>query len=324
MRLTFLGTSAGLPTTERNVTALALAIDDSKEWYLIDCGEATQHQLLRCRYTLHNLQAIFITHIHGDHMFGLPGLLTSASMQGRTRPLTIHAPEGVEAFVTAALNCGDVHELPFELHFCRTDLPEFQYQDHYVAVTAHELSHRVPSFAYRFAEKTYSTQLDQDKLDALNVPRGVLWGQLQHDKTITLDNGQTISPEQAKIPAPEPRVAVIGGDNDQPELLLDALKGTHVLVHEATTTQTVLDKVGPVWMHSSAKMVAEAAAKSGVPNLILTHFSGRYRLSRKAGAACVEVLREEAGEYYQGTIALAEDLKTWELNREHSLKLLEQ
>ena len=91
MRLTFLGTAAGLPSKERNVTALILANDDSKEWCLIDCGEGTQHQLLSSRYTLKNLQAVFITHVHGDHMFGLPGLITSASMQGRTAPL-VFAP----------------------------------------------------------------------------------------------------------------------------------------------------------------------------------------------------------------------------------------
>ncbi|OED50335.1 hypothetical protein ACH42_01255 [Endozoicomonas sp. (ex Bugula neritina AB1)] len=322
MRLTFLGTSAGLPTIERNVTALALAIDDNKEWYLVDCGEATQHQLLRCRYTLHNLQAIFITHIHGDHMYGLPGLLTSASMQGRTAPLTIYAPEGVEPFVKAALNCGDVHGLPYDLYFIRTDLPDFQYQDNNVSVTSHELSHRVPSFAYRFVENTVSTQLNQAELKRLGVPKGALWGKLQNNETITLDNGLRVRPEQAKIPPPLSRVAVIGGDNDQPELLLKALQGAHVLVHEATVTQEVLDKVGPVWMHSSAKMVAEVAEDSGVPNLILTHFSGRYRLSKKAGPASMDVMRDEARKFYHGTIALAEDLKTWELNREYSLKKL--
>ena len=172
MRLTFLGTSAGMPTTERNVTALALAIDDARQWYLVDCGEGTQHQLLRCRYTLNNLKTIFITHVHGDHMYGLPGLITSASMQGRQAPMTICAPDGVQQFVEAALHYADVSGLPFSIEFIRTDQPAFEYQDSQVTVTAHPLSHRVPSFAYRFEEKTFSTQLNTKQLNALGIPRG--------------------------------------------------------------------------------------------------------------------------------------------------------
>lgn len=319
MRLTFLGTSAGTPTTERNVTALALAIDDSKQWYLVDCGEGTQHQLLRCRYTLNHLKAVFITHVHGDHMYGLPGLLTSASMQGRTAPLTICAPEGVQPFVEAALHYAAVTDLPFELHFKITDQEGFEYQDRAFSVTAHELSHRVPSFAYRFTEKTVSTQLDQNRLERLHVPRGPLWGNLQRGESVALEDGSIIHPEQVMQPPPNSRVAVIAGDNDQPELLINALMQAHLLVHEATMTDEVLQKVGSTWMHSSARMVAQAAQKSGVPNLILTHFSGRYRLSAKAGPASVKVIQQEAREFYEGTIDLARDLGTWEVTREGEL-----
>ena len=319
MKLTFLGTSAGMPTVERNVTALALAIDDSKSWYLVDCGESTQHQLLRCRYTLNNLQAIFITHVHGDHMFGIPGMLTSASMQGRTKPLTIYAPEGVEFFVKTALSCADVHNLPFLLSFVRTDTPDFVFDDENFKVTAHELSHRVPSFAYRFCEKTYSTHLNAERLEALNVPRGELWGRLQKGESITLENGTQVSPKEVLQEPPRSRVVIIAGDNDRPELLLDALKGADLLVHEATVTQATLDKVGTQWMHSSAKMVAEAAQQASIPHLILTHFSGRYRLSKGAEESCVEVVREEAAKFYNGRIELAQDLKSWHLTREGSL-----
>ncbi|WP_263080783.1 ribonuclease Z [Endozoicomonas sp. Mp262] len=319
MRLTFLGTSAGMPTTERNVTALALAIDDSRCWYLVDCGEGTQHRLLTCRYTLAQLKAIFITHIHGDHIFGLPGLLTSASMQGRIEPLTICGPDGVEPFVRQSLACADVHDLPFELHFVRSDAEDFTFSDENFAVTAHPLSHRVPSFAYRFFEKTVATALDGEKLKALGVPRGPLWGQLQKGERIVLENGTRVSPEQVMDPAPRSRVAVIGGDNDQPELLHEVLLDADLLVHESTFTDEVFQKVGPRWMHSTAKKVAEAAARAGVPNIILTHFSGRYRLSPRAGENSVEMLRREAQEYYQGQVELAEDLGVWQLSREGQL-----
>ena len=324
MRLTFLGTSAGMPTKERNVTALALAVDDSRHWYLVDCGEATQHQLLHCPYTLNNLQAIFITHVHGDHMYGLPGLLTSASMQGRTQPLHICAPEGVETFVRCALECSDVYDLPYELNFIRCDQADFAFADGNMAVTAHELSHRVPSFAYRFNEHTHSTRLDTDKLDHLGVPRGELWGQLQSGKPVYLEDGSEVLPEQVMLPPPPARTVIIAGDNNRPELLLDTLKGADLLVHEATMTQEVLDRVGPVWMHSSARMVAEVAQQSGIPNLILTHFSGRYRLSSEDKESCVEVLRAEAEQFFDGKVQLARDLGCWELSQEKVLKIIGQ
>lgn len=319
MRLTFLGTSAGMPTTERNVTALALAIDDAKQWYLVDCGEGTQQQLLHCRYTLNNLKAIFITHIHGDHMYGLPGLITSASMQGRKAPLIICAPDGVQQFVEAALHYSDVTQLSFNIEFIRSDQPDFSYQDNQVHVTAHELSHRVPSFAYRFVEKTFSTQLNIEQLNILDVPRGQLWGILQKGQTVTLEDGRQITPEQVLQPPPASRIAIIAGDNDKPELLIDALQGTHLLVHEATLTDTALQKAGPVWMHSSARMVAEAAETSGVPNLILTHFSGRYQRSPSAGPNCIDALTAEAESFYSGRIGLASDLSIWEVDRSGQL-----
>ena len=186
MRLTFLGTSAGCPTLERNVTALAVAMDDDKEWYLVDCGEGTQHRLMRCRYTLSSLKAIFITHIHGDHMFGLPGLITSASMQGRKEPLTICAPDGVERFVRHALECADVKRLPFRLIFQSTDTEGFEYSDSHFSVTSHALSHRVPSFGYRFEESPRFGPLNQERLMALQVPKGSSVGRTSEES-----NGDT-------------------------------------------------------------------------------------------------------------------------------------
>ncbi len=319
MKLTFLGTSAGMPTTERNVSALALAMDDAKQWYLVDCGESTQHQLLRCRYTLNNLKAIFITHIHGDHMYGLPGLITSASMQGRKAPLLICAPDGVQQFVEAALKYADVTNLPFNIEFIASDQPDFFYEDGQVSVTAHELSHRVPSFAYRFVEKTRSTQLNIDRLNTLGVPRSELWGLLQKGQSVTLEDGRRIQPEDVLQPPPANRIAIISGDNDKPELLEDALKGCHILVHEATLTEAALQKAGPVWMHSSAQRVAETAERAGVPNLILTHFSGRYQRSPNAGANSINAIKEEAERFYTGSLGLAQDLSEWSVTRNGQL-----
>ncbi len=336
MRFTFLGTSAGSPTADRNVTAMALALDESRDWYLVDCGEGTQQRLLtkgpqrteslqrtKNRYTLSNLAGIFITHVHGDHIFGLPGLITSASMQGRRAPLTICAPEGVESFVRHSLKCAAVRNMPFELNFIRSDQSGFHFQDKNFKVTSHELSHRVPSYAYRFAEKPVIQSMDQDKLEALGVPRGALWGALQNGNSVTSPDGRVIHPRDVRQPPRSGRVAIIGGDNDQPDLLIDAMKGVDVLVHEATFTEPVLKKVGPQYMHSTARMVGEAAEKGGVSHIILTHISGRYRKHASHFASSVEALRSEAQSVFGGQIELAEDFACWALDRERKLTRME-
>ncbi|WP_281646543.1 ribonuclease Z [Parendozoicomonas sp. Alg238-R29] len=320
MRLTFLGTAAGLPSRDRNVTALILAKDDSKEWCLIDCGEGTQHRLLGSRYTLKRLQAIFITHVHGDHMFGLPGLITSASMQGRTEPLVICAPDGVESFVRHSLACAAVSQLPFELIFKASDKDGFEYSTSDYKVTSHPLSHRVPCFAYGFDEQPDIDHLCPEKLAQLGIPRGPLWGLLQQGKPVTLPDGRIVDSSMVREPSPKGRFAVIGGDNDQPEILHDVLTKADILVHEATFSTSVREKVGGQWMHSTPAQVGTAAEKAGVKHVILTHFSNRYQKRPRPGQFGVEELREEAKAVYSGTVTLASDHGCWEMDRDRHLK----
>jgi len=160
MEFTFLGTSAGTPTRSRNVTGLALCRSGPKPWYLLDCGEGTQHQLMRTRYSVMQLRAIFITHIHGDHIFGLPGLLTSASMLGRTEPLDIIAPPQVRRFIEATIDNSD-SSLSYPLNFINSEAHDFYWQDDNVGVTNVALSHRVACRAYVFTERNLERQLRQ-------------------------------------------------------------------------------------------------------------------------------------------------------------------
>lgn len=319
MRITFLGTSAGLPTRERNVTALALALEQHRDWYLIDCGEATQHQLLRTRYSAAKLRAIFITHIHGDHCYGLPGLIASAQMGGRTQPLTICAPAGIQEFVEAVRRYTDLSRLSYPLEFVRSDRADFCYRDDNVSVDSIELSHRVPSFAYRFVEEVHERTLDPKKLSALNVPRGPLWGELQRGHSVQLEDGRTIAPENVCHPQRSPRRIVVGGDNDRPELLENALRDCDALIHEATFTGDVLAKVGPQYQHSTPAQVANVAANARIPHLLLTHFSQRYRRHTVAGEHSLADLRDEARQFYRGNLVMAEDFASYELTRDKEL-----
>lgn len=308
MKFTFLGTSAGVPTKNRNVTGLALS--SGRDWCLIDCGEGTQQQLLRTPYSLAALKAVFITHVHGDHTYGLPGILASAGMGGRTAPLKVIAPKPLHEFIEVMLRTTDCY-IPYPLELIDAELllkGSIEASGFKVEATA--LSHRVPCFAYKFTELNVEHKLDQNKLAEDSIERGEIWGQLHKGKSVTLADGREVSGRDYWICESSARKIIVAGDNDTPELLLQAAVGIDVLIHEATYTQAVSDKVGPAPMHSSATQVAKFAATSNLSNLVLTHFSARYGGS---GENSIESIREEAQRFYSGPVFLAEDFASYQL-----------
>ncbi|MGQ7301856.1 ribonuclease Z [Marinobacter nauticus] len=317
MEFTFLGTSAGTPTRSRNVTGLALCLSGPKPWYLVDCGEGTQHQLMRTRYSVMQLRAIFITHIHGDHIFGLPGLLTSASMLGRTEPLDIIAPPQVRRFIDAVIENSD-SSLSYPLNFINSEAPGFYWQDDHLGVTNVALSHRVPCRAYVFTERNLERQLQKEKLVADGIEPGPQWGDLQKGKDVLLDDGRVLRGDDYTHIPRTARKIIVGGDNDTPELLKNACQGTHVLIHEATYTQDVAGRVGPWPQHSSAQQVARFAQATKLPNLVLTHFSSRYQ-SAPGGTPHINQLAAEALQHYTGHLFLARDFDTYRLEKDFQL-----
>ncbi|MCR8913390.1 MBL fold metallo-hydrolase [Marinobacter panjinensis] len=320
MDFTFLGTSAGTPTRSRNVSGLALCHSGPKPWYLVDCGEGTQHQLLRTRYSVMQLRAIFITHIHGDHTFGLPGLLTSASMLGRSEPLDIIAPVQVQRFIEAAIDNSD-SSLSYPLNFIDSETPGFCWQDDHFQVSSVALSHRVDCHAYVFTERNLELQLLRDKLRQNGIEPGPGWGELQKGNDVTLEDGRLLRSEDYTRIQRVPRRVIVAGDNDNPELLTDSSDGTHVLIHEATYTRDVADRVGPWPQHSSAEQVARFAQQVRLPYLVMTHFSSRYQ-SGPGGAPHINQLAAEAMQHYRGQLFLARDFDTYRLEKDLSLSCL--
>ncbi|MCK7549415.1 ribonuclease Z [Marinobacter koreensis] len=318
MEFTFLGTSAGTPTKARNVTGLALMHGKPRHWYLIDCGEGTQHRLLHTRHSVMKLQAIFITHCHGDHTFGLPGLLTSASMLGRSEPLFLVAPRPVRDFVETALANSD-SSLSYELKYIDSEAPEFQWEDEAIAVSATALSHRVSCRAFAFTEKNRERQLLTDRLEADGIEPGPIWGELQRGRDALLEDGRVVRSDTYTTVTRPARKIVVGGDNDTPDLLKTLCTDAQVLIHEATYTQAIADKVGPWPQHSSAASVARFAENAGLAHLVLTHFSSRYQLSRGAYPN-IDEIELEARERYRGQLILARDLATYRLNRDLTLE----
>lgn len=313
IELHFLGTSSGTPTKTRNVSALGLRAHGAKHWYLVDCGEGTQHRLLSTHLSLFHLAAIFITHIHGDHCYGLPGLLASAGMLNRSAALSIIGPPAVRRFVEGVIDATQLH-LPYPLVYIDIEAsPDIGIFDD-VGVKATALSHRVPSYAYSFTEKKVEGKLDIAKLKADAVPTGPAWRSLQQGKDIRLPDGRMARAAHYLLPRRKPRKIIVGGDNDTPGLLSGEARDADVLIHEATYTEEGLLNAGPAPGHSSATRVAQFAQDAGIPNLILTHFSPRYH-GYQDGQPMLHALRSEAGSIYRGRLFLAEDLDRYALDK---------
>ena len=278
-----------------------------RDWWLVDCGEATQHQLQRIALTVHELAGICITHIHGDHSYGLPGLLASASMTGRKKPLILVAPAGVKAWLDATMLHTELF-LTFDIIHIDAASQRQVFMQEGLTIERFPLSHRVPSYGFKFSFEKTTWKVDREALQARGVAPGPAYGQLQHGKDVQLEDGTLLQAAEFRSELTERAVAVIGGDNDNPALLAEACIGADVLVHEATYTEAVLQKVGPGPQHSSVQRIASFAAAENVPNLVLTHFSPRY--DNPEGMAEVEA---EARRHYLGRLHLARDFDTYEL-----------
>lgn len=263
-----------------------------------------------------HLEAIVITHVHGDHCYGLPGLLATAATYGRTEPLTLVGPAALKSYLDAV--CLHTHlELPYAVHFHPVEVMDEPLTTADFTLTRIPMSHRVPSFGYQFCEINRRTRLDTEKLERESVPRGPLWGRLQQGEDLVLEDGRELHAANYQLPVAFRKI-IVGGDNDTPELLREHVLGACLLIHEATYTDEVSRQVGPGPQHSSVRQIAEFAQRAQLPNLILTHFSQRYHRPDGSG---MESLWKEAHRFYQGNLFLADDLEVYHLGLEGNLAL---
>ncbi len=257
VRIVFLGTSSGVPSPDRNVSSLAIVLDGTV--LLFDCGEGTQHQLLRAPVRSGAIDVVFITHLHGDHVYGLPGLLATLSMSGRTAPLTVVGPEGVGAYLDAVLTTSYHHP-----HFPIV-VQSPPYRGEGFTVTHAPLEHSIPAFGYCVVEDDRPGRFDPERARALSIPEGPEWRALQ----------QANDPRVCGPARPGRRVAYCT-DTRPCASAAELARGSDVLIHESTYAEE-LRAEADARLHSTAMGAASVAADAGVALLILTHFSTRYR-----------------------------------------------
>ncbi|KGP73329.1 ribonuclease Z [Pontibacillus yanchengensis] len=274
MNLYFLGTGAGVPSKKRNVTSIALQmLQERGSTWLFDCGEATQHQILHTNIRPRRIEKIFITHLHGDHIFGLPGFLGSRSFQGGDSTLTIYGPKGIQAYVETALAISGTN-LTYGLEFYEVE-EGIIYEDDYCTVTCYKLDHVITSFGYCIQEHDKPGELLVDKLRAQGVPPGPIYQQIKENPVVTFE-GNVLHREDYLGEQKSGRKVCILGDTRYMNKLKDFVKDADVLVHEATFSKNETD-LAYNYFHSTTQQAAQLASDANVKELILTHISSRYQ-----------------------------------------------
>jgi ribonuclease Z len=295
-RFAFLGTSSAVPRPgQRNVSGMLLQFCSGSST-IIDCGEGTQMQLMRSSTRLGSIDNVLITHLHGDHCFGIFGLMHTLNMTGRTSPLNVFGPTGLDELLKTVfrltggwdgfdirvteLETGKIHS--FNLYSSSERL--------LAAVTACPMIHRIPAFGYVFKEPVNPRVLDAPKATSLGA-QGVDLGRLKSGEDIRLSCGTIIKSDDVTSPGAPPRTIGIMQDTCDASSAVPFMPDCDLLVHEATFEKALQDKAVE-YGHSTSEMAAQIALRVNARKLVLTHFSSRYGEKGEN-----EVLKQEAEEY---------------------------
>ncbi len=272
--VTILGSSSATPIFNRNPSAQILNVNE--RLFLIDCGEGTQQQLMRNNIRAQRIHSIFISHIHGDHYLGLVGLLSSLHLTGRTKPLNVYGPPHLQEIVEMQLKYSDT-VIRYPLFFNVNDPEHAQviFENPDIIVESIPLDHRIACTGFKFMQKTRMRKLRKDKIQELNVPLGMI-PLIKRGFDYTDESGQVHSFLDLTSEADLPRSYAYISDTICNWRYLDQIKGVNTLYHESTFMDDMLARATETY-HSTAKQAAEVAHRAGVQQLLLGHFSARYR-----------------------------------------------
>ena len=308
MNITFLGTSSGVPTLTRNVSSLALKLSQKAEVWLFDCGEGTQHQLIKSTIKSSQIRKIFITHMHGDHIYGLPGLLATLGLSGNSKGIDIYGPSNLKNFISSALK-NSYCKISFPLKFFEVENSAQTntnlFEDELMEVKCASLKHRLPAYGYRVNEKDKPGQFNLEKAKKLNIPAGPIYGKLHSGKRVELEDGRILNGSDFCGKPKKGESFVYCTDTIFSERAVELSKNVDLLVHEATFSEKD-EEMAFEKLHSTTTMAAKTALLSNAKKLVLTHLSPRY--TPKSPVKPIDLLNE-AKQIFPNTF-LAKDFLT--------------
>ncbi len=290
--LTILGSSAALPTLKRLPTAHLLSVDE--RFFLIDCGEGTQVQLRKLGHNPARIHHIFISHLHGDHVFGLFGLLSTLGMMGRKVPINLYGPDTLEPMMQQHFSF--FGKLPFEIcyHVPDPEGKDYIFEDDRITVSPIQLKHRIITYGYLFREKKKALNVRKECIEEHGLGRADVVRIKQGDDYVT-EAGEVIPNQQLTLPPFRQRSYAYISDTVFDPTLEEKVKDVDLLFHEATFSEKDKNLAGQT-LHSTAFQAASIAKKAGVGRLLIGHFSSRYK--------DVNLLVEEAREVFQDTVGV--------------------
>ncbi len=296
MRVTFLGTSGAVPTTERNTSAVF--VNREGDGLLFDCGEGTQRQMMRFN-TGFAVEHVFLTHLHGDHVLGLPGLVQTWDFNDREEPLAVHAPAGnrgqVEDLVHAAGN-----DPAFPVRIDQVSPGDVVVDRDDYEVRAVRTEHRCNAVGYAVVEDDRKGRFDREKAEEeLGIPPGPEYSKLHRGESVELDDGRVVEPEQVVGPPRPGRTLVYTGDTVPTDEVVAASEDADLLIHDATFAEDWKERAKAT-AHSTARQAAEVASEAGAKRLALTHVSTRY-------GGDPSPLAHEARDAFEGECFVAQD-----------------
>ncbi len=309
MEITFLGTSSGVPTRSRNVSSVALRLPQRSEVWLFDCGEGTQHQFLKSDLRSSQIRRIFITHMHGDHIFGLMGLLASCGLAGTVSEMDIYGPPELGDYLAAARKFSQTHlSYPVRVHVVS---PGLVVDDGEFRVDCARLKHRVTAHGFRVTERDRDGVFDVKRAEELGIPFGPIYGKLKRGERVVMEDGRVFEGKDFVGPSEKGRSVVYCTDTVFCDRAVELARGADVLIHEATYSHADAE-LAFARQHSTSTMAAQTAMLAGVDTLLMTHFSPRYAPGN--GGTEWKDLLAEARSIFPNTL-MAKDFMAFEVPR---------